>query len=73
MPNRRELPLVVEMETLEDTFRGGCDRFLSDLKAEQDRLKKAIERAEEPLIWGIGSIMSDADVDAYLAARRSKQ
>lgn len=73
MPNRRELPLVVEMETLEGTFRGGCNRFLSDLKAEQDRLKKAIERAEQLLIWGIGSIMSDADVDAYLAARRTKQ
>ena|SRR5437016_11622610 len=72
MPNRRELPLVVDIETLEGAFRDGCDRFLSDLKAAQDRFKKAIERAEQLLIWGIGSIMSDADVDAYLAARRSK-
>ena len=61
---------LIELEALEGAFRDGCDRFLSDLKAEQDRFKK---RAEQLLIWGIGSIMSDADVDAYLAARRSKQ
>ena len=72
MPNRRELPLIVAMETLEGAFRDGCDRFLSDLKAEEDRFKKAIERAEQLLIWGICSIMSDADVDAYLAARRNE-
>ena len=64
---------LIELEALEGAFRDGCDRFLSDLKAEQDRFKKAMERAEQLLIWGIGSIMSDADVDAYLAARRSKQ
>jgi hypothetical protein len=73
LPNRKELPLFVEMEMLEGAFRDGCDRFLSDLTAEQIRFKKVIERAKQLLVWGIGSIMSDADVDAYLAARRTKQ
>jgi hypothetical protein len=73
MPNRRELPLFVERETLERAFRDGCNRFLSDLKAEQDRFKRVIGRTKQLLVWGIGSIMSDAAIDAYLVARRTKQ
>ncbi|PYV68377.1 MAG: hypothetical protein DMG96_36585 [Acidobacteria bacterium] len=54
-------------------FRDGCKAFLSDLKAEEPRFEKAVERAQELLWWGIGSMMSDEEVDAHLAARRTKQ
>jgi hypothetical protein len=67
------LPLVIEIEALEAAFRDGCNTFLSDLKAEPARFDKAIERAKQLLVWGIGSVMSDSDVDAYLAAQRGKQ
>jgi len=67
------LQLVIELEALEGAFRDGCKAFLSDLKAEQARFEKAVERAQELLWWGIGSMMSDEEVDAHLAARRTKQ
>src|SRR5207249_7526337 len=73
LPNRPELQLVIELEALEGAFRDGCKAFLSDLKAEQARFEKAVERAQELLWWGIGSMMSDEEVDAHLAARRTKQ
>ena len=73
MPNRPELQLVIELEALEGAFRDGCKAFLSDLKAEEPRFEKAVERAQELLWWGIGSMMSDEEVDAHLAARRTKQ
>jgi hypothetical protein len=69
MPNRRELQLVIELEALEGAFRDGCNAFLSDLKAEQARFEKASERAKQLMIWGIGSIMSDEEVERYQAHR----
>jgi hypothetical protein len=68
LPNK-DMALIIEMETLEGTFRDGSNRFLSDLKVEQARFEKAIERAQQLMAWGIGSIMSDEEVNAYLAAR----
>lgn len=71
VPNRRELPLLIELEDLEHAFRQACKTFLSDLKCEQARFERAIERVKQLLAWGIGSVMSDEDVRAYLANRRN--
>jgi len=50
-------------------FATASNRFLSDLKAEQGRYEKAIERAKQLLVWGIGSIVSDEQIEQYLAHR----
>ena len=68
LPNR-ELPLVVELEALEGAFRDGSARFLSDLKAEQGRFERAIDRAKQLLVWGIGSLMSEKQIKQYIAHR----
>ena len=60
------MALIIETETLEGTFRDGSNRFLSDLKG---RYEKAIERAKQLLVWGIGSIVSDEQIEQYLAHR----
>jgi len=69
----KELQLVVDLEVLERTFRDGCDKFLSELKSDSHRFKKANERAQQLLKWGMGSIMSDEEVEAYRADERAKQ
>jgi len=69
LPNQGEMALIIETETLEGAFRDGSNRFLSDLKAEQGRYEKAIERAKQLLVWGIGSIVSDEQIEQYLAHR----
>jgi hypothetical protein len=68
LPNR-ELPLVVELEALEGAFRDGSAKFLSDLKAGQVRFERAIGRAQQLLVWGIGSIMSEEQIKQYIAHR----
>jgi hypothetical protein len=66
---RKEMPLVITLESLECAFRGGCNAFLTDIKADKGRFDRAVKRAVK---WGVGSIMSDEQVDAHLAAKRAK-
>ena len=61
--------VVIELEMLEGAFRDGSNRFLFDLKTEQARFEKAIERAKQLLVWGVGSILSDEEIEQIIARR----
>jgi hypothetical protein len=68
----REMPLLVEIEALENAFRDGSSRYLSDLRTDQVRFDRAIARTEQFLVWGVGSILSDEEIKK-LVAQRSKR
>jgi len=57
---------ITEMRHIEAQ---GVARFLFDLKAEQGRFERAIDRAKQLLVWGIGSLMSEEQIKQYIAHR----